>query len=140
MSQSFCSHCGKPILSIDSKFCSNCGAILRPQEIPQVAAPPNSQPPTTWVVPAPPPQKHTGLIVGIVVIVVLLLTVFAGTWAWGSSAVNGLTLSCISSTSSLGFTSSTLGLMIGVKNPSNLDVSSDWTITIHFPSVTFSSE
>ena len=137
MSEPVCPHCGKPV-SATSKYCPSCGRDIQPQPIPPATTGQFPvEPPVTW---APPSRSRTSLIIGIVVIAMLVIGIVAGTWVWGNMAAGGLTLTCLTSSSSNSSTTATISIEVGIQNPSVLDVSSDWTIAIIYPSVSFSSE
>jgi hypothetical protein len=127
MSVNFCPQCGKQ-LTVVAQFCPSCGASLQSlQSLTQPQLPPQFLPP------ASPKKSHTLLIVGIVVIGVLVVGVIAGTYLWGRSAVNGMTITCESDSSTSGSSYVTANVEFGISNPSSLTISADWTIAISYP-------
>ncbi len=148
----FCTSCGKP-LTHDGRFCGYCGA---PQSSLTPSVPPQYSQPTypTYSPPIPTRKSsHKGLVLGItsLVIIVLAAAIVGGAYASASSAVNSLTATCSSTSSSVNFLGLSLSILLGytnpetvlgnfiveygINNPSSLTIGSTWTITIAWASL-----
>ncbi len=130
-----CSSCGNEIPSA-ARFCPVCGSQLQLQEAP-VATPPAPVSTPTPIPLAPTPKASRRKVYAIVAVVlgIVVIAALAGSYYAARGAALGLQPVCqTTTTTSVSSTEEIVHVEIGVKNPSDTDVTTKDTISFDYGS------